>query len=134
MARPRLCSGPRAPRSGAGAGVGTGLPLVMAYRSATESCAIVSNDLLGETRQSESKNVYFGFGPESLTCKCIAARKYGTECSAVPWEQIYMLLNGNFGWDRDSSHGPSRIDPALRSATSSKPQGRAPYYKPENLG
>ena len=24
------------------------------------------------------------------TCKCIAARKYGTECSAVPWEQIYM--------------------------------------------
>ena len=62
------------------------------------------------------------------TCKCIAARKYGTECSAVPWEQIYMLLNGNFGWDRDSSHGPSRIDPALRSATSSEPQGRAPYY------
>ena len=62
------------------------------------------------------------------TCKCIAARKYGTECSAVPWEQIYMLLNGNFGWDRDSSHGPSRIDPALRSATSSEPQGRTPYY------
>ena len=66
------------------------------------------------------------------TCKCIAARKYGTECSAVPWEQIYMLLNGNFGWDRDSSHGPSRIDPALRSATSSEPQGRAPYYSFKN--
>ena len=64
------------------------------------------------------------------TCKCIAARKYGTECSAVPWEQIYMLLNGNFGWDRGSSHGPRRIDPAPRSVTSSEPQGRAaaPYY------
>ena len=40
-----------------------------------------------------------------------------------------MILVGKFGWDRDSSHGPSRRHPGLRLYTSREPQGRAPYYK-----
>ena len=39
-----------------------------------------------------------------------------------------MILVGKFGWDRDSSHGPSRRHPGLRLYTSREPQGRAPYY------
>ena len=41
----------------------------------------------------------------------------------------FMILVGKFGWDRDSSHGPSRRHPGLRLYTSREPQGRAPYYK-----
>ena len=39
-----------------------------------------------------------------------------------------MILVRKFGWDRDSSHGPSRKHPGLRLHTSREPQGRAPYY------